>query len=183
MLTQSRTFKVYNLLGISYLLIFMLISNTALAPISQAQDKCKTAVDDTEKMYDSGHFTQAIKLLTQCLPDSIQDKNQRIAAYRILALSYLAEDYCDEAKEAIRKIFDHKRDYRSDPVQDPKQYRDMVEEVGDELPVPFLEKIAGGKKKWFWLGGGVVAVVVVVKELTTVKEEPLPEPPGLPKYP
>jgi hypothetical protein len=184
MIALNRTFNLVSLVGLFCFLMLTLINNTTLVTIAQAQDKCKTAMADAEIMYGAGHFTRAIELLTLCLPDGIPEI-QRIAAYRLLALSYLAEDYRDEAKETIKKIFSQNRDYKPDPVRDPKQYSDMVEEVRRELPVPFIKKISGGKKKWIWIGGGVVAIALVVKELVsplTVKEGPLPEPPVLPRY-
>lgn len=182
MIAPNRTFSLISSLGLAYFLILALISDKILVTTCHAQDKCKTAVVDAEIMYNAGHFTRAIELLTQCLPDRIPEI-QRIAAYRLLAFSYLAEDYHEDAKQAIKKIFDRNRDYKTDPGRDLKQYSDMVEEVRRELPVPFIKKISSGKKKWFWIGGGVIAVVVVVRELVspTMKEGPLPEPPVLPR--
>ena len=183
MLNKNRTSQ-FGILGVIFWLIFlMLFMDIGGISISRAQDRCKTAVADARIMYEAGRFTQAIELLTQCLPDGIP-KDQRIEAYRILALSYFREDYQDSAEQEIKKIFDLDRNFKPD-ADDPADYKELVETVRKNLPVPFIERIAGGKKKWFWYGIGVVAIAKFgsVVNISPQREKPLPEPPALPREP
>ena len=151
--------------GIHFFIFVLLLSMTPirssiLITATIAQERCENAAVEAERMYDAGRFTQTVELLTECLPDGIPEI-QRIGAYRLLALAYLTEDYFDEAKEVITKIFDLNRKYQADAVQDPQAYRDLVEEVRKNIPIPIFEKITGGWKKWALLGvtAGVVALV------------------------
>jgi hypothetical protein len=146
-----------------------------------AQEKCETALADAQGKYDAGRFAQAIVRLNLCLPDQIP-KEQKQNAYRLLAICYLNEDYREEARGAIRKIFDLKRQYEPD-VQDPQPYRDLAAEVKATLPKPMREKLFGGVKKWLWIGGGAVGTFFVVRAFGNKEPEPekdLPEPPELP---
>ncbi len=148
---------------------------------ASAQDKCATVFAEAEKMYEAGRYAQAIELLKPCLPDGIP-KIQRILAYRLLALAYLDDEYRNEAKEAIKKIFGINFDYKPDPVKDPPRYISLVEEVKKDLPTPLGRRLFGGKKRWFWIGGSVVtagAVGFLVRKDKT-EEKDLSEPPALP---
>jgi len=160
-------------------LIFILTSSALPPTQAFAQEKCETALADAQSMYDAGRFAQAIVHLNLCVPDRIPPE-QRINAYRLLAICYLNEDYRDEARIAIRKIFDLKRQYEPD-VQDPQPYRDLAAEVKASLPKPLSQKLFGGVKKWLWLGGGAAGTYFAVRSFGKKTEEPdLPPPPELP---
>lgn len=149
---------------------------------ASAQDNCATAFAEAEKMYEAGRYAQAIELLKPCLPDGIP-KIQRILAYRLLALAYLDDEYRNEAKEAIKKIFGINFDYKPDPVKDPPRYRSLVDEVKKNLPTPLGRRLFGGNKKWFWVGGGTLASTGIAVLLSKDKKKPdpdLPVPPDLP---
>ncbi|GEM_PF-4344230 len=144
-----------------------------------AQEKCETTLGEAQSMYEAGRFAQAIVRLNLCMPDRIPPP-QRIGAYRLLAICYLNEDYREEARAAIRKIFDLKRQYEPD-VQDPQPYRDLAAEVKAGLPKPLGEKLFGGVKKWLWLGGGAAGTFFAVRSFgARTEEKDLPEPPPLP---
>lgn len=184
MLRNNRASKFSFLLSILRLVILIIFIDISWITLSRAQDKCNTALTDARIMYEGGHFDQAINRLTQCLPDGIP-KDQHIEAYRIISLSYFREDYQDSAKQAIGKIFNLDRNFKPN-ADDPKSYKEILEQVRKNLPVPFKEKLFSGKRKWFWISGGVIVIVAVVKDLVsqpTTKEGPLPVPPDLPGDP
>jgi hypothetical protein len=146
-----------------------------------AQEKCETAFAEAQSMYEAGRFAQAIVKLNLCLPDQIPQE-QKLSAYRLLAICYLNEDYREEARTAIRKIFELNRQYGAD-VQDPQPYRELAEEVKAALPKPMSEKLFGGIKKWLWVGGGTLATAGIAVLLSRDKSTPdpdLPVPPDLP---
>ncbi|MCI0692223.1 hypothetical protein L0337_09505 [candidate division KSB1 bacterium] len=145
-----------------------------------AQEKCETALAEAQSMYDAGRFASAIVKLNLCLPDQIPQE-QKQNAYRLLAICYLNEDHREEARTAIRKIFDLNRQYEPDAVQDPQPYRDLVAEVKATLPEPMSKKLFGGVKKWLWIGGGAAGTFFAVRSLGNKEpEKDLPEPPPLP---
>jgi len=157
----------------------ILTFNTLPLANAFAQEKCETALAEAQSKYEAGLFAQAILRLTVCPPDKIPQE-QKQNAYRLLAICYLNEDYREEARAAIRKIFDLKRQYEPD-VQDPQPYRDLAAEVKATLPKPMSEKLFGGVKKWLWIGGGAAGTFFAVRSFGKKAEEPdLPEPPELP---
>jgi len=179
-MTVQKSFSTTRRFGVMIcFLIFAPISHTLFVSPAFAQEKCETALTEAQTMYDAGRFAQAILRLNQCVPDRIPQE-QRIGAYRLLAICYLNEDYREEARTAIRKIFDLKRQYESD-VQDPKPYTDLVAEVKASLPKPLSEKLFGGVKKWLWLSGGAAGTFFAVRSFGKNPVEPdLPVPPELP---
>lgn len=163
------------------LLVGTVLAFNILPPVAvYAQEKCETALAEAQGKYDAGRFAEAVLRLTVCPPDQLPPA-QRLNAYRLLAICYLNEDYRDEARAAIRKIFDLHRQYEPDAVQDPQPYRDLAAEVKAALPKPLREKLFGGVKKWLWLGGGAAGTIFAVRSFGKKAEEPdLPEPPALP---
>jgi len=160
-------------------LVFILTFNILLSSQTFAQEKCETALAEAQNMYETGRFAQAIVRLNLCVPDRLLPE-QRIGVYRLLAICYLNEDYREEARVAIRKIFDLKRQYEPD-VQDSQPYRDLAAEVKAALPKPMSEKLFGGFKKWLWIGGGAAGVAATIIILQSKPEEKdLPGPPPLP---
>lgn len=156
------------------LLIVMSLTNLLFA-----QEQCETALADAQGLYDGGRFAQAILRLNQCVPDRIP-LEQRLGAYRLLAICYLNEDYREEARAAVQKIFDLRRQYEPD-VQDPQPYRDLAAEVKASLPRQFREKLFGGVKKWLWLGLSAGGTYFAIRSFGKKAEESdLPGPPELP---
>ena len=167
----------YRVRGIARAALFTALSAAAgLTPL-HAQSKCETAVADATTLYESGRFAQAILLLNRCLPDSLEEI-QRVAAYRLLTLAYLEEDYQPEAKVAVEQLIDHDPYYEPDVLQDPQRYRDLVAEVRVYKPIPQPK----GRSPWLWIaGGGAIAAGVAVYFATQGSaEQPLPVPPALP---
>jgi hypothetical protein len=159
--------------------MILIFASSALPPAQAfAQEKCETALAEAQSMYEAGGFSPAIVRLSLCVPDQIPPE-QKQSAYRLLAICYLNEDYREEARTAIRKIFDLNRQYETDAVQDPQPYRDLVAEVKAALPTPLSEKLFGGVKKWLWIGGATTGAVLAAIFWPPNEEPDLPEPPGL----
>jgi hypothetical protein len=155
-------------------LIFVAAINSFIPPV-QAQDTCATASIEAGKMYEVGRFDEVIELVKACLADDSLGI-EKLPAYRIVALTYIAIDHIEEAKEAIGKILDLNTKYEPNPIQDPRRYIELVEQVKQQ-------RLISGKrhKRWMWLGasgmaaaaGIVTAIIVGGKE----QPEPLPPPP------
>jgi tetratricopeptide (TPR) repeat protein len=161
--------------------------------------KCARELRLADQHYRRGAFDQAISLLTQCLNKPGLAEQEKLRAYRLLGLAYIAKDYLNEARSAIRKLLDLVPDYQPDPVQDPPPFTRLVQEVkqAKEKPAPRpaekerLEKIIPAEKDRsttvYWLAGGAGAVVLGVLAAVLIgggpgeeKAQPLPGPPDLP---
>jgi tetratricopeptide (TPR) repeat protein len=96
-----------------------------------AQD-CDVELREAEAKYRSGFFDEAIDLLDRCLNKGGINKEQRMQAYRLKGLAYLAKDYLNQAKESIKNLMELVPDYEPNPEQDPPAFRQMVTEVKEE---------------------------------------------------
>ena len=174
-------------------LLFMLISIYLICGnslvIAQSQEVCTKQLAQAENDYNRGRFDEAINMITECLGKSGMTEQERMRAYRLLGLAYLAKDYLEDARSAVRKLLDMVPNYESDPVQDPPPFTKLIEEVKQEQPEKTEKKMAeeqkqkdeilvspklteeveaeraGGSKKWYFIGGGIVVAGGVVAAL------------------
>jgi tetratricopeptide (TPR) repeat protein len=184
-------------------LLILLISSTANTAQAQIKSVCATQLNDAEQKYNTGRFDEAIGLITKCLGKPEISEQEKMRAYRLLGLSYIAKDYLEDARTAVKKLLDMVPNYQSDPVQDPPPFTKMVEEIKEqqqpsqpEIEEPEIkrpdeveeqtqtEPKKGGSKKWYYIGGGAaVTAGIVAAVLLWPKEEKsssLPGPPSLP---
>jgi hypothetical protein len=122
-------------------LIFILTIATLSATPIFAQDKCATALTEAQKMYEAGRFKQAIELLTICPLDSMPKKEQMLF-YRVLACSYLAEDYFTEAKQTTKALLRIDPEYKTDSGYDPPQFIKLIDELRNQLENSFTRRIS-----------------------------------------
>jgi hypothetical protein len=177
------------------------IPNLIKVVSAQTDGVCEQQLTQAEEEYNTGRFDQAIGLITECLGNPGISEHEKMRAYRLLGLAYIAKDYLEDAKTAVKKLLDMVPNYQSDPVQDPPPFTKLVEEVKeqkqseeqeikptDELSqLTQLEEEKGSKKKWYIIGGGVAAAGIIVAIIAggggngngeTI--QPLPGPPNVP---
>ncbi len=121
-------------------LISLSIINFMSINLAVAQNQCAAALSEAGKMYETGRFTPAIALLSSCLPDGIP-KSERVASSRLLALSYLAEDFSDEAEEAVEKLLKLGRSYQTNSDIDPAPFIALVKKVKQRRGEPIIKRI------------------------------------------
>ncbi len=173
------------------LILFLLclsIFITLSAQSTQAQDQCKTALEEAEDEYDFDRFGRAIALLESCLklPDGFRDEALTMRAYKIVALSYIALDDSIHARQNISKILDLKSDYDPrldlDSEQDPLLFSKLVNEIKKERIEAERRRTKSKRlRKIGIIGGGVLLVGggTVTYFLLKKKPDPLPEPPDI----
>jgi hypothetical protein len=128
--------------------------------------------------YDVGLFDDAIRRLKPCVPNGFEDKNDRIGAYRLLALSYIVTDSLDQARSSVRQLVKSDRKYEPDLENDPPLFADMVQDAKPAWYTWFYQ----GNSVPQWIGraaivGAAVSLPFLLKGETV---QPLPEPPGFP---
>lgn len=149
-----------------------------------AQDESQTAscnsgvLNTATSQYDIGLFDQTIGELKHCLPNGFERKDERIGAYRLLALSYIVTDSLEQAKSSVRQLVKTDRKYRPDLENDPPLFADMVQHA---KPAWYTWFYQGGSVPQ-WIGraaivGTAVSLPFLLKGNTV---PPLPEPPALP---
>jgi tetratricopeptide (TPR) repeat protein len=186
--------------GLVGLLIGALLFTTLCNPLSvaatRAQENCETALADAQDKYINGRFDEAIDILERCLTKGFNEE-QKKQAYKFLGLSYLAKDYLDQAKNAIKKLLELVPNWEPDPIQDPPPFKKLVEEVKEQMakekqvaqpepvqpvePPPPTKK--GGGKKFIFIGGASAAAAAVTVLFLLGGDGPqrLPDPPPLPQ--
>lgn len=175
---------------------------------AQTQDEnCEQRLNQAEQRYNTGLFDEAEKLIEDCLQTGNMDREQKLRAYRLLGLTYIAKDFEKEARDAVTKLLEMVPNYKPDPVQDPPPFRTLVEEVreqeqqqqtqtqtaqaqqdqtgGDLEQIVQDEQQQQKKKKrlLYTIGGAVVGVAVIATVIVLGGgggEGGFPMPPGRP---
>lgn len=201
MLTLTQEFLIKSL-------VYILIAGLLLSPMPElistafAQGRCTQELNDAEQKYNTGRFDEAIESITKCLNKSGITEDEKMRAYRLLGLAYIAKDYLEDAKTAVQKLLDMVPNYQSDPVQDPPPFTKMVEEVKEQKqtekkePIPKVTRVTepeeekGTNKKWYYIGGGVLAAGAIIGIIALsggdgngngpIDDQTLPGPPSVP---
>lgn len=132
MLSQNQRTRFGNLLILSAVLIFSPFEENIFVSHSQAQSSCESTVAEAEKLYEAGLFSKTVAVLRPCLPDSIKE-TQRVRAFKVLALAYIAEDHIAEAENAVRDLLGRDPFYQPDPNQDSQPFVELVNRIKKRL--------------------------------------------------
>ena len=181
---------------LSMLLIVCLINGLLVLPIpgtvyplqAQTRGVCEKNLAEAEEKYNSGRFDEAIALIRECLGKTGLSEQEKMKAYRLLGLNYIAKDYLDEARLAVKKLLDMVPNYQTDPIQDPPPFTRMVEEEKQKQPTAPPKTLKakkaekkGASKKWYIIGGtAIVALVAAILIVTPPPEKTIADPPGRP---
>lgn len=197
-ITNMKGFKLCA--GVLILALLLSLTGIPAVPVLAAQQSTdwQQKILEAEQLYTIGRFDEAISILTECLEKGQLDEQQKMRVYRLLGLSYIAKDFLEDARGAIRKLLDMVPHYMSDPVQDPPPFTRLVEEVkeqrqeeiDDELAELIPERKERKNTMWMIIGGGALAVGALVAVLVSGSGNgngngedpklPLPGPPDLP---
>lgn len=181
--------------------LLLLVASTV-----QAQtDDCTQELQDAETAWLSGGFEQAAELLQGCAERDIPP-DQREEVYRLMGITYLADNLEEQARGVIRQLLELVPNYEPNPVQDPAVFASMVaqlkaemeaetvaepveepvEQVTEETQTPpeprQVEPARRGLGKWLIIGGVAVAGGTAAALLLGGGggESELPIPPALP---
>lgn len=152
--TYGLSFCMFRSLCFTIFILVVVISNL------RAQDNCDHAVGKARMNFETGHLAEIIEQLPPCLEGEVS-KTQKIYAYQILALTYIAEDQPHKAKESVTELL--KIDYKYDaknydhPAQYSDEFKRYVDDVREVLPNP-----EGRKRAFFFIGGAGLAAGTAV---------------------
>ena len=113
-----------------YYFIICIVHLLCIAPAS-AQHDCTLALIEADKAYQTGQFNQVIDLLTPCVGSNISVK-EKVAIYRLMALTHLSTDHTDLAENFVTRLLTIKPNFET-TLQDPPLFTEIVEEVKLEL--------------------------------------------------
>ncbi len=171
--------RLLRLIEVMLMLAVSTVCNSFISS-AKAQENCDIALQEAERCYNDGRFSEAIALLSRCLPRGVP-QNDRADAYRFLALMYLSQDDLEQARKAVYNMLMLNRKYKIDPEKDPPAFIVLLEKTRPTIPESLSERLFGGFKKWIWVSGGLAVTYVTFSLLNTEKTDAdLPEPPSFP---
>lgn len=98
---------------------------TLFTMAANAQDCGLNAINDAEGQYNIGKFYESINRVNACLDSKGFTYSEKVQAYRLLSMSYLALDSVDKADESIEKLLLLKDNFEAD-TRDPDRFRLQV---------------------------------------------------------
>ena len=125
--------KQSSLNSIINVLIWAFVIALSSGSLNSVFAQCDKELAEAEQNYNNGRFDEAIQLITGCLDKPSITEDEKKQAYRLLGLTYIAQDYLKEAKAAVRRLLTLIPNYKADTVQDPPSFTNLVEEVRDEM--------------------------------------------------
>ncbi len=161
--------------------IALLLALGLLVPAQNgaAQAGCDAAtLSEAADTYDVGRFASTIGLLRPCLPNGFTPKDQRVSAYRLMALSYVARDSLQEARRSVRMLLKADGRFKPDPQTDPRVFTDLV----SDLKPRWYTWLWRGNAWYHWAGRTVVVGSVAALPFLLRNEE-VPDLPAPPVYP
>ena len=170
-------------------LVGLLIAALIGPTLARAAD-CRAELVEAEQYYEKGRFDEAIALLEGCLSKSDLPQDERSKVYRLIGLTYLAQDYRDKAKLAVGDLLRLVPDYECDPVQDPPTFCSMLAEERERL-LSDSDSLVGEKShskwtKWLLIAGGAVVTGGILALVSSAGDDPsggddaIEGPPALP---
>ncbi len=91
-------------------------------------------INEAKKMYNMGLFFEINEYLQPCLEKKIRSI-EKIEAYRLIALSYLAIDSLEASREASKKILEIKSNFETDPLEDPPGFIRLIQGLKNSINV------------------------------------------------
>ena len=149
---------------LSYLFLFTSIYDALLFAKTGLSEDCEKNLVAAERNYHAGSFDTAIQILLRLRYESGCHKLEKAMAYKLLAKLYIAKNYLQRAKLAVKKMLELDGNMVLNSDKEPPPFVYLFKKVKQELKE---EKSLGAtgkplKKKsnfkiWPWLVGSGVA--------------------------
>lgn len=101
------------------------------------QDECENPINVASKNFEAGNINETILILENCIGNK-NSREEKIAAYHLLAMSYLSLNETDRAEENIQLLLSLKPDYQKYPNIDPPEFSRLMNEY------KIYPKLSGG---------------------------------------
>lgn len=102
-------------------LLVLLLTFTVFATKARAQEACILKLNEAEKLYDEGKIERIPELLNDCIDEGFNKEN-KIAALKLLALVYLFEDNQAKAENALLKLLKTDPEFKINRAIDPVEF-------------------------------------------------------------
>ena len=176
-----------------YGMLFVTIVLLCTVPLlSQEDESCIEQLEVAESLYFAAEFERSIELIRNCIGSGAYQDTLQSEAYRLLCLSYIAEDAMGLAQQTARNLLLSDSTFTTDPTTDPREFIQLVDNMRLELyPVETEDgsndgAVADGAgsswRTWAIVGGGAVvgALAIILSRDdsgTTTEPGTFPDPP------
>ncbi|MFY0672882.1 MAG: outer membrane beta-barrel protein [Bacteroidia bacterium] len=129
---------------IRYKTILLLVLTTAgiYANVHAQSDPCIVKMKDAAQQYEEGWYDESIGTIKQVLRTCELEKGDKLNAYKILIINYLAIDNLEGANSGAASIMKLSPNYEPDKLRDPFEY---VKLFDNYRPTPILNlRVSGG---------------------------------------
>jgi hypothetical protein len=106
---------------INYFLYFFIILFGVLSGKLWAQDDCTVKLNQAQKLYEEGKIEKIPALLSDCLESGFNKEN-KVAALRLLTLVYLFDDNTEMAEKNLVAMLGADPEYKVNPNVDPVEF-------------------------------------------------------------
>ncbi|RYD57997.1 MAG: hypothetical protein EOP56_06915 [Sphingobacteriales bacterium] len=137
-----------------------LLMQASVANAQTAQPCGPATVAEAEELYGLGRFRESVGNLQSCLQSKGWGYNDRIQAYRLLAMSYLAMDSVGKADENIVKLLQIKDNFEADS-RDPMRFRTELAKIRSLQRVNLVSSVS---KKAEDIRRAPASITVITKE-------------------
>lgn len=148
------------ILNSKFYLILAFFLPLLYAPIIFSQsDDCADKLVQAEEEYQAGNFSVAVDLIKPCLKSSGLNEVEKVKAYRLLGLVYIAQELEKDASEAVKNLLILVPKYNVDLENDPPGLKVIIDNVSKDL-VPEIHSITPDN---IYSGQDKVAIKVIGK--------------------
>ena len=107
----------------------LLISFLSIQFSAKSQTNCGSAtINSSQINYNIGRFNETIEQLNNCLSSKGFNQEEKIEAYKLLAMSHLALDSTTKAEEAINELFNINNQFEL-KYTDPERFKKEVNRI------------------------------------------------------
>ncbi|OKS86814.1 TonB-dependent receptor plug domain-containing protein [Mucilaginibacter polytrichastri] len=124
-----------------HIVLLLIIVSTAYNRVF-AQECGITSINDAEGLYNVGKFNESISRLNYCLNSKGGlNYDEKVQAYRLIAMSYLAMDSTANASDVIQKMLSLKSNFEVD-ARDPDRFRMQVNFIRTQMQANLTSSVS-----------------------------------------
>ena len=91
---------------------------------SAAQNECSVILREAQDEFDAGNLDAVIEMLYPCIETGF-NKNEKVQAYRLIALTFLFDDKIDQAKATMYELLKLNPEFEINEVVDPIEFKEL----------------------------------------------------------
>ena len=121
-------------------ILFLAMVILGISTYAQEQEECSFTLEKAQKLFTEGKIRDIPTILSSCLEEGFT-REERLSAYKLIILSYIADDNKDEAQRQMLTFLKRYPEYKLLPT-DPMEFQYLYETF-NTLPVWTIGLVGG----------------------------------------